>query len=318
MREIIRVLCGSHLYGVALPSSDEDVKGVFVPSAQDILLGRSKDVRGIRSDDQDLELFSLQRFLRLLCEGQTVVMDMIFAPAEFYRQEPSAEWQEIVANRSRFLSKNCKAFVGYCRQQAQKYVVRKERLRAVDNAVSYLASLEDRFPNMAHVPLRDVDTLERFVEANCFTELVGIETAQGAELQHLSVCETMVPVSASIKTALATYRRKAQEYGQRIRGAQEADTLDWKSLYHAVRVAGEAIELMETGKITFPRPDKDLLLDIRQGKLPFETVSRMIEENLIRVEEAVQNSALPEKPDYDFADRLVEEVYRQEVLSSRP
>ena len=123
-----------------------------------------------------------------------------------------------------------------------------------------------------------------------------------------------IPVTASVKLALATYERKAQEYGARARAAEQMDGSDWKSLYHAVRVAHEAMELMATGKLTFPRPEKDLLLEIRLGKLPLEAVQDMIEENLERVEKAVLVSSLPEKPDYAFADNLVEVFYRGAVL----
>jgi hypothetical protein len=87
-------------------------------------------------------------------------------------------------------------------------------------------------------------------------------------------------------------------------------------MYHAVRVAHEAMELMETGKLTFPRPERDLLLAIRRGEIPYEEVSQMIEENLIRVEEAVESSQLPEEPDWDFTDRFVERIYRSTVQCS--
>jgi predicted nucleotidyltransferase len=40
---------------------------------------------------------------------------------------------------------------------------------------------------------------------------------------------------------------------------------DTKAGMHSVRLLYEAIELMRTGRITFPRPEKDLLINIRGG-----------------------------------------------------
>jgi len=314
MREIVKVLCGSHLYGTDLEGSDKDYKSVFIPPAKDILLQRVQDAMPREGGAEDLELWSLQKFLRLLCEGQTVAMDLLFAPRELHQMTPHPEWLAIQENRSRFVSKNCRAFVGYCRQQASKHVVKQERMRAVDNAVQYFLSAVEKIANPGAVKIRELENLERFVAGNPFTELLSLETAHKTELKHLSICETMIPVTASVKLALATYERKAQEYGARARAAEQMDGSDWKSLYHAVRVAHEAMELMATGKLTFPRPEKDLLLEIRLGKLPLEAVQDMIEENLERVEKAVLVSSLPEKPDYAFADNLVEVFYRGAVL----
>lgn len=318
MREVARILCGSHLYGTNVPDSDQDVKYVFIPNASDILLQRVQDGLCEKSPEgNDFEGMSLQQFLRLACEGQINAMDMLFAPASAHLISPTVEWLAIRENRGRLVSKNCEAFVGYCRQQVKKYVVKAERAQAVDNAVNFLASAAKKVPNPAVSKLFEVPYLEAFADNNSFTELIVLETAHGRELHHLSVCETMVPVTASIKTALSTFERKAADYGQRVRSAQALCTEDWKSMYHAVRVAYEAIELMETGMLVFPRPERELLLRIRTGQLSYEAASEMIEENLVKVDAAVKTSKLPEKPDYGFAEELVKSVYRNEIRTSR-
>lgn len=92
------------------------------------------------------------------------------------------------------------------------------------------------------------------------------------------------------------------------------DSTDWKSMYHAVRVAEEALELMRTGKLTFPRPERRVLTAIRLGKIPFEKVSAMIEGSLQIIEKAVKESTLQEAPNWDYADRLVENFYRSAVI----
>jgi hypothetical protein len=41
---------------------------------------------------------------------------------------------------------------------------------------------------------------------------------------------------------------------------------DTKYAMHVIRLYGEAKELMEQGRITLPRPNKDELVEIRHGK----------------------------------------------------
>ena len=88
--KIVQMKIGSHLYGTATPESDIDIKAVYIPSARDILLQRVSPVvsesrikaRGEKNTpaDTDCESFSLQRYLELLAEGQTVALDMLFSP----------------------------------------------------------------------------------------------------------------------------------------------------------------------------------------------------------------------------------------------
>jgi len=322
MREIVRILCGSHLYGTSVVGSDRDYKIVYIPSAKRILLQqadkldpeempaivkRLKEDAGI-SEDPDVEFISLRQYLKLLCQGQTNALDMFFAPQEFYVGKPCPEWYAVQNYEQCWISKNSAAFVGYCRQQASKYAVKIDRYEAVKLAVEVFSNSDP------HDKIRDV-CLGSVFSQNPHVEFVSKETAHGTQLSHLSVCQTMVPVTASCGLALATFSRKLDEYGKRVKSTSNMNEEDWKSMYHAVRVAEEAFELLETGKLTLPRPERRLLTAIRLGKIPFERISNMIEGNLKRIEGAVEKSTLPEQPDWDAADRLVECFYGSVVLA---
>ena len=83
---VVRIEFGSHLYGTSTSTSDRDFKSVYVPCAADILLQRVKGSLGHKvkhfegdknsPEDTDDEMYSLQRYLGLLSEGQTVTIDM--------------------------------------------------------------------------------------------------------------------------------------------------------------------------------------------------------------------------------------------------
>ena len=65
---------GSHLYGTNTPDSDTDYKGIYLPTAKEIVLGTYKKTISISrnkadkerntKDDVDNEFFSLDRYLR--------------------------------------------------------------------------------------------------------------------------------------------------------------------------------------------------------------------------------------------------------------
>lgn len=157
LRKLVSIKFGSHLYGTATPQSDVDLKSVYVPSADAILLQK---VKGSLSNQRpknageknyageiDEESYSLQRFLGLAAEGQTVALDILFAPEWSMTAPPPLEWREVVANRHRLITKKSAAFVGYCRQQANKYGIKGSRMTR-----SYTAdSIEPTIPELAEI-----------------------------------------------------------------------------------------------------------------------------------------------------------------------
>ena len=68
--------------------------------------------------------------------------------------------------------------------------------------------------------------------------------------------------------------------------------------------------------VSYPRPEAELLLQIRKGELPYKHVAALIEEGMQRLEECRRISTLPEKPDYAAAEELVAECYRKQVAAA--
>ena len=147
---IVKMRLGSHLYGTATPESDLDLKGVYLPEALDILLQRVKTTvtsnrvkaAGEKNEagDVDTEFYSLQRYLDLLAEGQTVALDMLFAPDSVMTIPPSLWWREIQASGHQLISKRATSFVQYCRQQANKYGIKGSRVAAARKVLAVLTT----------------------------------------------------------------------------------------------------------------------------------------------------------------------------------
>lgn len=324
MKNIVRIKFGSHLYGTSTPASDLDFKSIFVPSGRDILLQRAKgSINDNRpkgefeknvSGDVDEEMFSLQRFLGLAAEGQVVALDMLFAPDWALVGEPHAIWKHIVDNRSVLLSRKSKAFVGYAMKQASKYGVKGSRVASSRAALALLeAALADRGST---AKLGDIsEAVEVMSLSTEHMEIVPITMPGGGIVNHWEVCGRKMPYASSIKTARDVMKRVVDEYGHRALQAESNQGVDWKALSHAVRVGGQALELLSTGHITFPLPNAAHVLSIKKGEHTYTAVAEEIETLMDQVVAAAEVSALPDEPDYLWIDDFVADIYRREVLS---
>lgn len=124
MHIIMLTRFGSHLYGTNRPESDVDFKGIYIPSKEDILLGRvqhtlhfdSKKDTSLKNgpDDIDVELISIQKFIFDACEGQTYAIDMLYTNDDNIIPEyTSSIWtHQIQIFRREFHSKNMESFIG--------------------------------------------------------------------------------------------------------------------------------------------------------------------------------------------------------------
>jgi uncharacterized protein len=83
---------------------------------------------------------------------------------------------------------------------------------------------------------------------------------------------------------------------------------DAKAAMHGLRLLCECMELMQLGRITLPRPEKDLLIEVRSGSWTLEEVLEHAQRLFKEVEEAVARSPLPEKVDRSAVSKLIARV----------
>jgi RNA repair pathway DNA polymerase beta family len=340
MNKILSMTFGSHLYGTNTPASDTDIKGIYLPTAREIVLGSyKKTIATCRAkqecerntkDDTDTEFFSLDRYLELLMQGQTVALDMLFAPKYDCPGNRLALWSgfeimhEIRDNKDKLLTRNVNAFVGYARQQAAKYGIKGSRLDALKRTMELLDSCNAYDPHLRLAVYGDrLETLVKessemvSLEKTPLIEIVNLKGPTGlVDQPHLRVNGRAIPFHATVKYAREVVGKMYEGYGLRAHKAHLAGGVDWKALSHAVRVNSEALELLTTGHITFPRPDRELLIQIKQGQLEYEQVAGLIEQGLADLHSAHLTSTLRDTPDKEWADNLVYEVYSQIVRES--
>jgi hypothetical protein len=323
--DVVKIKFGSHLYGTTTPSSDMDFKSVFIPTREEILLqrvpgsrthGPSKVGDGVKNkpSDVDFESYSVSRYLQLLMDGQTVAIDMLFAPVS-HQEYTSPTWKYIYDNRERFLTKKSAAFLGYCRQQANKYGIKGSRVAAAREASELFKMALDEHGNTAKVAEIPEDVLRTLKGEHTTFEMLPMSSKPGDIGMFINCCGRKVSYTSSIKQAAEVFTRIYENYGDRAKQAESNQGVDWKALSHAVRVGHEALELLDTGNVTLPLKEdiRCLVLAIKQGQLDYQDVAERIESLLFQVEQAAVDSDLREVPDYEFADNLILNVHEHVV-----
>jgi len=321
-RHLVRVAHGSHLYGTTTPTSDQDFKGVHLPSGRAILLGRGEQHinRSIVSkgegtdkntaDAIDDESYSVAKFFEMLTKGDTVATEVLFAPVP-----PDADplWPVVQTIGRQLLNRQCKGFVGYCIRQAAKYGIKGSRMRAVKDVLDFISIRRLGLTATAKLSAIEVD-LRNWSAGREHVSWENIPNPNGTDNWHLNVCDRKMPMTVTINEAFKVWEKVWINYGERARAAMTNEGIDWKAVSHAVRVARQAIELLSTGTIAFPRPDAAELLEIKQGKRPYDEVSKLLEQLVAEVAVAAEASSLPASSDLALMDETVINLYRTQVI----
>lgn len=317
--EIFRCLAGSHLYGTSNADSDHDYKAVHLPTKSEILLGRGKPVINQSTGSQDshntagdvdVESFTLQRFLKLASDMQTIPVEMLFvadhvAPGHYREVAYNGIWMKILANKDKILNRNTKSFVGYCKGQAVRYSMRGKRLDTYVQVCDILAAKKGMRVKVWTVA-EDLSKVEG-------VQIVPKPQPGGVVIDYLDVYGRQTPMTVTCDEAWKIYNKPVAEAGDRAKNARNSGGMDCKALYHAIRIANQGISLFGEGKIEFPAQDLPFLMKIRAGEVEIDEILDVFDEKLAILEGIGDNSPLADKPDLDWIDGMVADVHESIV-----
>ena len=315
MNLIVKMVFGSHLYGTNTPESDKDFKGVFMPTKEQIYLGKipkcyseqtGDDKSKNTKEDTDTEIYSLHYFIKLACEGQTVALDMLHAPWDKLIYSTPL-WYEIVGNREKFYTKSMSAFVGYARRQAAKYGIKGSRLNAANKVTDFV-----------HYSLDDVKTkLSQVWDILPEGEHIHKDKLDPNGLKIYEVCGKKVQETVTLEYLYDIMVKFYNAYGERARQAERNEGIDWKAVSHAIRAAMQCKQIFINGTIEYPLPGAKLLKKIKAGELDYTTkVAPLLERLMTEVENLSKNSNLPEKVDRKFWDDFIIEEVEAELYAN--
>lgn len=306
MNSVIKCVFGSKLYGTNTPESDTDYKEVWIPTAEQILLGKYPDVitdgtgnshSKNTKDDVDNDKYSLRKFLSLLIDGDTFAMDLLHSfsnkDAVVSMDNPEV-WMYLYNNRRKFYTCNMKSYLGYLRKQSAKYGVKGSRLAALREVVEVLNVTENEVT--LHYPKGDkkvrvkVGEIKSSLPLNEFCEFVEQDDKDKGGIQTFyNVLGRKFQMTISVEEMKKSIYKLWDEYGERARKAEANEGIDWKALSHALRAGLQIKEIYETGDLIYPLKDAHLLKQVKNGELPFNKVQKILENVVNQVEILAQD-----------------------------
>jgi len=326
---IYKGIFGSHLFGTAVPTSDQDFKQIHKDSLESIVLRKSRDVFDKNTNnsgrntsaDIDFESKELRTFIRDALTGQTYTFDLLFTPKHQWIEFDSI-WLKILKHREKLLTNNVMPFIGYVRNMSLTYSKKGEKLKVLKTITDAMQADGDlrqsaseffsKHPELLELPYvrtykknlkSQGDRNETVNYSGVISFEVDIETPTEV---YFDVVKSSFPGNRKLGEVFNALSGQAQGYGERVNQAMVDGGIDLKAYYHALRITWELEEYLNSRKITLPSPNAAELLKIRRGEYSKEYVEEFITLEVERVLKIPNN--LP-NPDFEFWDDFIVSVY---------
>lgn len=331
--QLLKCISGSRAYNLQVPTSDTDIKGIFV-LPQEQLYGLHY-VPQVSNATNDEVYFEIGRFMELLAKNNPNILELLNSPAgSILYQHPLMS----LIRPEDYLSRLClDTFAGYANTQIKKArglnkkihrPMEKERKGVMDFCYviadnssillnDWLAAQGYRQEDcgLSGLPhFRDVYLLyhqQQLVAPLYFRGIVSGDDANDVQLSSIPQGISPMAVMNFNKDAYSVYCKEYQEYWEWVARRNEhryehtlslGKNYDAKNMMHTFRLLQMAEEIARYKKIIVFREDRDFLLRIRQGDFEYETLIKMAAEKTAQLETLYQQSDLPDAPDINLAE----------------
>jgi len=340
---ISNFITGSQLYGTNTKNSDIDERGVFIAN-KEIYLGFLNNVNQIQRkyDDIDIEYHELKTFMKLALDNNPNLVEFLFIP-ESKMLYCTKEWERIIENREHFISKKAKyTFAGYAFQQ----------LKRIKNHRRWLLDPPKKKPEREDFGLPKERSLIPEEQIGAFNSLLSVYLEEIREFHNLkdqilemnethnfrTICqnlkdadykaiETIIPVSENFLMSLQKEKsymqmKKEWECYQNWKENRNKDRailekkycFDTKHGMNLIRLMFECEELLTTGKITFPRPEAEFLLSVKNGSLTYDQLMEIVDNYDKKFEDLYEKSTLPKSPNRVKVNELCIELIEESIF----
>jgi uncharacterized protein len=115
---IFEAKMGSHAYGTNIPTSDVDLRGIFIQPLEDIL--QYGYVDQVADKTNDIVFYELKRFFNLLDKNNPNILELLAAPEDCVIYKDPL-YDIIQSHTKAFITKKCRwTFAGYAIEQIKK------------------------------------------------------------------------------------------------------------------------------------------------------------------------------------------------------
>ena len=293
---IFEAKMGSHAYGTNIPTSDIDLRGVWIQPLEEVIKYGYADQ--VADKTNDIVFYELKRFLELVKKNNPNILELLNAPEDcIIYQDPI---YKLISDQARhFVTKKCRfTFAGYAIEQIRKARGYNKKMNWEEAEMSrktvldfcYILKDGDSIPFKEWLEKRNShlskpDTQENFGLAkvdhahdvyvmyfaqdgpeNGWGIVSDEETANDVQLTSIPKHIEMVRYLTFNKDAYSTHCKRYAEYQTWLKERNEdrfkmnkehGKNYDSKNMMHTFRLLKMAIEIAETGQINVRRSDEE-------------------------------------------------------------
>ena len=289
-------LSGSYGYGTNVEGSDYDIRGVMLPTKEE-LIGLNHFEQRI-DNETDTTIYEFNKFIKLAMANNPNVIELLGCKEYLVFNEVGFMLLDAV---DKMLSKRCiNTFGGYAVAQ----------LRRLENALSR-ATPEKRLEQIKQT--MDV-AIQKLKDKNELFEKDKINIDVDDKGLYISLNVEKAPIG-TLRAALNDISTIESSY-DRLNGRnkkKDAAHLN-KHIMHLIRLYLTCFDILEKQKmITYREKDREFLLEVRKGKFikdgkltdDFYPYLETLKE---RMEKDIKETKLQDKPDMKYINNLVMEV----------
>lgn len=334
---LLKCISGSQAYGLALPHSDTDIKGVFIlPKTEFYGLSYTDQ---INNDTNDEMYYEIKKFIDLLLKNNPNILELLSTPEDCILHRDSI--MDLIKPEM-FLSRLCNQTFGqYAYAQIKKARgLNKKILNPLDMKRKTILDFCYVVQGQGSIPLLDWLKSKQFNDAECglvridhmrdlyalfhqyqtdrtFNGIYSGEEANDVSLS--SIPEGLKPEAIMYfnKDGYSVYCKEYRQYWEWVNLRNEeryenavshGKNYDSKNMMHVFRLLNMAEEIARYKKVNVRRPEREWLLRIRGGEFLYEDLLKQAEEKILVVDELFQKSDLPDSPDPTLAEQQLIEI----------
>jgi len=338
---ILECISGSKAYGLNTPTSDTDIKGVFILPKEEYY--GLNYIPQVNNETNDVVFYELGRFMELLSLNNPNILELLNTP------EDSIIYKHpyLLAIKSELiLSKLCiNTFGKYALSQIKKAKgLKKKIVNPVGKERKSVLSFCFVNYEQGAIPLEKYLEIKGWNQGNCglvnipyMKDVYGLYYSEVFAFSGIiksknsnDVCLSSIPIGTKQESLLyfnrdgySTYCKEYREYwdwvdkrnDERYENTKShGKNYDAKNMMHVFRLLDMAIEIGKQKKVNVRRPNRDFLLEIKSGKFEYEELLKMAGSKQAELDLAFDNSDLPDEPDLaminDLTYRLRDKFYK--------
>jgi hypothetical protein len=334
---LLKCISGSQAYGLALPHSDTDIKGVFIQPKNEYF-GLTY-VDQINNETNDIMYYEIRKFVELLLKNNPNILELLSTTDDcvLYRHPVMK-----LLKPEMFLSKLCNQTFGqYAYAQIKKarglnkkilnpldrkrktildfcYVVKGQGSVGVSEWLVEKGYIQAECGLVRIDHMRDMYAL--FHQSQSDRRFSGIVSGKDAdEVSLSSVPEGLDPKAVLFfnKDGYSVYCKEYRQYWEWVEQRNETryentvshgKNYDAKNMMHVFRLLNMAEEIARYNKVNVRRPEREYLLKVRAGEFSYEDLLKEAEDRIQIIDDLFKKSDLPEQPDQQVVEQKLVEI----------